>query len=188
MMMPVELLRLSSALDPRDGYKSFNIDNICELVEKFYPRDFTSQEKFHIKYQLQLFELDIRGNEIFQNASTLAELCQVLSNSGKSMNYYLVDRLVRLILTLPVYTATTERAFSSMKIVKTRLRNKMEDDFLASSLLMYIEKEIAKKFDVESIIDEFDDMKKQVQFKRPILDKLIGVTPYYLLETLMTDW
>ncbi|KAI3446677.1 hypothetical protein Pfo_003342 [Paulownia fortunei] len=35
---------------------------------------------------------------------------------------------------------SAKRAFSSMKFVKTRLRNKMEYDFLASSLLMYIEK------------------------------------------------
>ncbi|KAG8385887.1 hypothetical protein BUALT_Bualt03G0091800 [Buddleja alternifolia] len=40
----VELLRLSSALDPRDGYKSFNINEICTLVEKFYPKDFNDHE------------------------------------------------------------------------------------------------------------------------------------------------
>ncbi|KAI3450188.1 hypothetical protein Pfo_006853 [Paulownia fortunei] len=115
----VELLKLNSALDSRDGYKSFNINDICKLVEKFYPSDYTSQEKLHIKYQLELFELDIRRNIHFKNVSTLSELCQIL--------------LIKLILTLPVSTATTERAFSSMKFVKTRLRNKMEDDFLASS-------------------------------------------------------
>jgi hypothetical protein len=38
-------------------------------------------------------------------------------------------RLIRLILTLPVSTATTERAFSAIKINKTRRQNKMEDDF-----------------------------------------------------------
>jgi hypothetical protein len=34
----------------------------------------------------------------------------------------MVDKLLRLLLTLPVSTATTERAFSAMKFVKTRLR------------------------------------------------------------------
>ena len=37
----VELLILSSTLDPRDGYRSFNIDKICQLVDKFYPENFT---------------------------------------------------------------------------------------------------------------------------------------------------
>ena len=40
-----------------------------------------------------------------------------------------IDRLIRLVLTLPVSTATMERAFSAMKLLKTRLRNKMKDDF-----------------------------------------------------------
>lgn len=41
----VELLILSSALEPKDGFKSFNIDNICTLAEKYYPDDFTAQER-----------------------------------------------------------------------------------------------------------------------------------------------
>ncbi|KAH9672100.1 TTF-type domain-containing protein [Citrus sinensis] len=40
----VELLTLSSALDPVDGFKSFDIDNIFSLAEKFYPHDFTPNE------------------------------------------------------------------------------------------------------------------------------------------------
>ncbi|XP_028064331.1 uncharacterized protein LOC114267498 [Camellia sinensis] len=46
----MELLVLSSALDPRDGYRSFNIDDICKLANKFYPMDFSEQEKLHLKY------------------------------------------------------------------------------------------------------------------------------------------
>jgi len=53
----------------------------------------------------------------------------------KEKNIYpLVDRLIRFILTLPVSTATTERAFSAMKIVKISLRNRIENDFLARYL------------------------------------------------------
>jgi hypothetical protein len=37
-------------------------------------------------------------------------------------------------LTLPVSTATTERAFSVMNIVRTSIRNRIENDFLASYL------------------------------------------------------
>jgi hypothetical protein len=48
--------------------------------------------------------------------------------------YPLVDRLIRFILTLPVSTTTTKRAFSAMKIVKISLRNRIENDFLASYL------------------------------------------------------
>jgi hypothetical protein len=41
----VELLILSTTLSPQDAYKSFKINDICNLVEKFYPQDFTKQKK-----------------------------------------------------------------------------------------------------------------------------------------------
>lgn len=65
-----------------------------------------------------------------------------------------VGRLIRLVLTLPDSTATTERAFSIMKILKTRRRNKMEDGFLRDCMSLYIEKEIAMMFTTDSIIDD----------------------------------
>jgi len=64
------------------------------------------------------------------------------------------------VLTLPVSTATTERAFSAMNIVKTRLRNKIEDEFLMDSLIVYIEREVAATINIDSIIDDFRDSKK----------------------------
>jgi hypothetical protein len=64
-------------------------------------------------------------------------------------------------LTFPVSTTTTERAFSAIKIVKTRLRNRMEDDFLVNYLIVYIEKEIVERFTIDMIIDDFYFMKKQ---------------------------
>ncbi|KAJ0725791.1 putative HAT dimerization domain, ribonuclease H-like superfamily [Helianthus annuus] len=73
--------------------------------------------------------------------------------------YKLVERVCRLILTLPVSTATTERGFSAMKIFMNRLRNKMSDQYLANSMVIYMEKEIAENFDSESIIEEFKNLK-----------------------------
>ena len=52
-------------------------------------------------------------------------------------------------------TATTERAFSAMKIVKTRLLNKMEDEFHGDNLLVYIKREIFKSFDSYLILNDF---------------------------------
>lgn len=44
--------------------------------------------------------------------------------------------------------------------MKNKLRNKMEDEFLAGCLITYIERKITEKFDINSIIDEFYDMKE----------------------------
>jgi hypothetical protein len=76
----------------------------------------------------------------------MSELCITLSFKGKSTIYHLVDRVIRLVLTIPISTTSTERAFSAMKLVKTRLHNKIEDDFLADSLTIFLEKDMAKTF------------------------------------------
>lgn len=45
-------------------------------------------------------------------------------------------------VTLPISTATTKRSFSA--IVKTRLRSKIEDNFLSNAIMIFIERKIAK--------------------------------------------
>ena len=80
---------------------------------------------------------------------------------GNSEHYKLVYKMVRLMLTLPVSTTTTEWAFSVMKVVKTNLRNKMENDFLTDSLMLYIEKDIFLTFSLDSIINDFENLKER---------------------------
>ena len=45
----VELLNLSSALDPKEASESFRIIDILLLVNKFNPKDFTNQEMTLLK-------------------------------------------------------------------------------------------------------------------------------------------
>ena len=106
----VKLVILSTALSPKDAYKSFKIDDICKLAEKFYPQYFTEQEKLCLRSQLEHFQLDVPNHAYFQNMSTLFELCR-LTVLGKSKIYPLIDRLIRLVLTFPVSTMTIEQAF-----------------------------------------------------------------------------
>ncbi|XP_061948260.1 uncharacterized protein LOC133671506 [Populus nigra] len=151
----VELLVLSSALEPKDNFKSFKVDAIYKLAEKFYPEDFNEQEMYYLRSQLEHYQIDVIHHESFQNMSTISELCRGLAETNKSQHYHLIDRLIRLVLTLLVSTATTERGFSAMKHVKTMLRNKMEEEFLADSMMIYIERELVEDIDSDSIIDEF---------------------------------
>jgi hypothetical protein len=48
-----------------------------------------------------------------------------------------------------------------MKIVKTRLRNRIEDDFLANYLIVYIVKEFVERFTIDMIIDYFCSIKER---------------------------
>jgi hypothetical protein len=86
--------------------------------------------------------------------SFIAELCQELAETEKSKTYHLINRLIRLILTLSMFTAIIERAFSIMKVVKSKLRNKMNDEFFVNSLVVYIKREIVKSFNLDSILDD----------------------------------
>ena len=63
-----------------------------------------------------------------------------------------------LLHTFLVSTTTTEQAYSTMNIIKTRLCNKIEDEFLTDSLMLYIKKEIVATLSTNSIIDDFRDM------------------------------
>jgi hypothetical protein len=153
----MELITLSLTLDPKE-HQSFEIEKVCQLVDKFYSQDFTDQEKIHLKMQLRHYEYNVVGSLEFKSLSSISDLCAWMVKTRKSTIYHLVLRVIVLVLTLPVSTATAERSFSAMKIIKTRLRNKMEDDFLSNTSLIYIEREISLKFDLEAILDDFRDL------------------------------
>ncbi|KAK2424097.1 zinc finger MYM-type protein [Trifolium repens] len=117
--------------------------------------DFNEQEKITLQFQLRQFLVDARQSTDLKNLSTIQELCSCLVATNNARIYYLIDRLLRLIMTLPVSTATTERAFSAMKIIKTRLQNRMEGRFLADSMTVYIERDIGASISSDLIIDDF---------------------------------
>ncbi|XP_024039248.1 uncharacterized protein LOC112097887 [Citrus clementina] len=158
----LELLTLSSALNLIDAFKSFKIEDIYSLAERFYPEDFTKIELQVLRRQLECFEIDIHSLQEFQNITFLSELCRRLVETRKSQIYFLLGRLIRLVLTLPVSTATTERAFSAMKLIKTTHRNKMENEFLSDCMVIYIEREIADNIDSDAIVDEFSFLKNRM--------------------------
>ena len=47
-----------------------------------------------------------------------------------------------------------------MKVMKTRLRNKIEDEFLINNIIIYIEKKIAESFNFDLIINYFKSLKE----------------------------
>lgn len=73
----------------------------------------------------------------------------------------LVYRIIELTLVLPVATASVERAFSVMKIIKTDLRNQMEDQWLNDSLVVYIEKDVLLLIDNELILQNFQALRSR---------------------------
>ena len=79
----------------------------------------------------------------------------------KNVSYLLVYSLVTLILILLLATVTVERVFSAMNIIKNRLRNQIEDQWMNDCLLTYIEKDIFKTIKCKEIMQRFQNMKNR---------------------------
>lgn len=68
----------------------------------------------------------------------------------------MIYRLICLVLIISVSIATTERVFSSMNIIKNKLRNKIDDEFLDDCMVLHIEKEFVEAVDNEMMIKDFE--------------------------------
>ena len=55
--------------------------------------------------------------------------------------------------------ATAKRSFSKLKLIKTYLRNTIQDDRLSGLAVLSIENAEARKLDVSKIIDDFASRK-----------------------------
>ena len=85
----MELFTLSSALDPREAYESFRVNDICSLADNFYPIDFTDDEKNDFKKELDLYEYAVVQHLGFKNLKNIFELCEWMVRTKKSEYYRL---------------------------------------------------------------------------------------------------
>ena len=71
-------------------------------------------------------------------------------------------KLLDILLTLPVGTASVECSFSQMKLVKTRLRNRITDDNLARLMRIAIEGPELTVVDFDKILDIFKEKNRRI--------------------------
>ncbi|KAL8149073.1 hypothetical protein AgCh_006177 [Apium graveolens] len=69
----------------------------------------------HLK-KIEEIQTDVPVHPDLKNLSTLGDLCHGLVTTGKADMYPLVDRLLRLVLTLPASTAKSEQLFLLWKL------------------------------------------------------------------------
>ena len=89
-----------------------------------------------LRVEVKHYERNVVQHSDFKKLSSVSKLYQGLVKTQKSLFYPYVYKVITLVLTLLVSIATRERAFSTMNIVKNRLCNKMEDDFLINSMIL----------------------------------------------------
>lgn len=153
----IELLICMGCLRPDDSFSAFNKDKLLRLAE-LYPSDFSELDRVYLDNELETFIFDMKSNPKFAQLKGIARLASKLVKKKKHIIYPLVYRLIKLVLVLPVSTASVERSFSAMKIVKTRLRNKIGDEWMNDCLVTYIEKEVFESVSNDLIMRRFQDM------------------------------
>nr|XP_027090422.1 zinc finger MYM-type protein 1-like [Coffea arabica] len=124
-----------------------------------YPEDFSSNDYLYLESQLRNYIYNVQRDPQFSEVGDLGSLAQQMVKTGKNTVFPLVYRLIQLALVLPVATASVERVFSAMSIVKTDLRNKMGDEWMNDCLVIYIEKDIFATIENEQILQRFQRMK-----------------------------
>ena len=109
----------------------------------------------YLENELETFFFDMKTSVDFNTLKRVECLAAKLVKTKKHIVYPLVYKLIKLVLVLPVSTASVERSFSAMKVVKNRLRNKMGDKWMNDCLIAYIEKEVLQGIDNKLIVKRF---------------------------------
>ncbi|XP_021306096.1 uncharacterized protein LOC110431360 isoform X2 [Sorghum bicolor] len=153
-----ELLVCMACLNPRNCFSNFDVEKLVRLAE-IYAADFDVGDLARLPAQLRGFANRARKSPDFLGCTELGKVAEIMVKTNMKTSYGLVYRLIELTLILPVATATVERIFSAMSIIKTDLRNRMGDEWLNDQMICYTEKEIFRNIKNDKIIKRFEDMK-----------------------------
>jgi hAT family C-terminal dimerisation region len=158
-----ELLSKVPFLDPVNNFESYAL-NQKEIVglAAMYTADFREMDLTALKKELTefvMFTEDEENATVFEPVKSNLKQLSVAFCKHKLVSVFpQLFKLIRLVLTLPISTASTERAFSAMKILKTRLRTTMGDDWLVDLMVIYVERAVAKSLDIKDIVNFFMSM------------------------------
>ncbi|XP_050532948.1 uncharacterized protein LOC126900953 [Daktulosphaira vitifoliae] len=127
-----------------------------------YDRDLNATELYSeiesFKYQGPLLMTS------FEKATHLDILKHIHKYSFQDL-YPNLEVALRIFLTIPVTTASCERSFSKLKIIKNYLRSTMSQSRLTSMAILSIEKDIVKTISFNDTIDKFASQKaRKVSF------------------------
>ncbi|XP_022859487.1 uncharacterized protein LOC111380220 [Olea europaea var. sylvestris] len=153
-----DLLICVACLSPNNSFAAFDKIKLIRLCQ-YYSVDFDAADILELDDQLDMYILDMRTSEDFEELQGISDLAQNLVVKNKHEVYSLVYKLVTLTLVLPVAIATVERAFSVMTYVKNGLRNRIGDQWLNDSLIAYIEKDVFDKIENDVIIERYQSMR-----------------------------
>ncbi|KAL9659173.1 hypothetical protein QQ045_011476 [Rhodiola kirilowii] len=93
----MELLALSASFHLRNGFKAFKAEDVCNFASKFYPSDFTSCDIHNLEMECGFVQSGIEEDSMFAKITSISDLCRLLVESGKSIYYPMIYRLISYI-------------------------------------------------------------------------------------------
>jgi len=104
------------------------------------------------------------------NTTALQSLSILKKINGSFPN---ITIALRIMLTVPITSASAERSFSKLKLIKNYLRSTMSQTRLTGLSTISIEKEIAETINYDTIINDFASEKAR---KKILLKYIINNT------------
>ncbi|CAF1484841.1 unnamed protein product [Rotaria sordida] len=161
MLCEVENFILNISNKPPD----LSIDYIKTIIDFCYDDIDIERLKSEAVMISDFFKVVINTNQMkIKRITKISTVCEILNicEIGKQM-FREFDKLIRLYLTIPVTTATSERAFSVLNRVKSTLRSTMTQSRLNHLLLAHIYKEKLDEIDPNQIMSTFISSNEQRQ-------------------------
>jgi len=115
---------------------------------------------------------DIKSFDLYEELQLLVpNLPNSIKDANQMIQYIIKNELediypnvyiaIRIMLTVPVSTASAERSFSKLKLIKNYLRNSMKQERLSGLAMLSIEADLAAKIDYKSIVEDFSKAKSR---------------------------
>ncbi|KAB0803204.1 hypothetical protein PPYR_00174 [Photinus pyralis] len=110
-------------------------------IEKFYAKDINIME---LPDEIEQFKQLCKGNNVAKNPEDMLEF---IINSNIVSTFCNIEILLRIYRSIPISNASGERSFSTLKRVKTYLRNCLNQDNTSSLAVLNVESDILNVID-----------------------------------------
>jgi hypothetical protein len=111
-----------------------------------------------------LTELEvIYKREEFRNAKGAIPILKLFLKNNLQDTFQESTKLLKIVVTIPMSTSEAERCFSTLKRIKTFLRNTMTQDRLSALAMLSIEKRLVRKMQDfnQRVIEKFASQKNR---------------------------
>ncbi|KAL4153543.1 hypothetical protein QTP88_001376 [Uroleucon formosanum] len=174
-MDPVELSKAIFRFEENILKERQNIDNIFETSQnnptKKRRQDDTMIKKNRCKRTYPFLDVTKLKTELqlfykrtdFRDINSSVHLLKFIIENNLTLIFSESYKLLKIISTIPMTTAEVERSFSSLKRIKTFLRNSMTEDRLTALAMLSIEKRIIDNIPNfnEEVINRFAEKKEE---------------------------